>query len=694
MSRRFRLRIGTVALALSLVPTTGRAAEPAADVRTVCNRLLQPLLQPPPPADVAAALRNLRPDGGWSDIDYGSKLVSAWPLTEHLARLEVLARAGRSNPAAHAAATRALAFWLDHDFTNPNWFWNQIGVPSRLAPTLLLMWDQMSPPQHDVAIKILSRAKIEQSGTNLVWLSMVVAQRGILQNDPALVAKAYGRIAQEIHPSATQSGGPQPDDSFMYHGPLLYSWGYGIAFLHDNIDLAVLLEGTTFAVPPAKVALLRDWTLDGAQWMTRADMNDFGADGREIARMHHSAKDLVAMGTELLSLHPGREPELRAMVARASQAPHAPPLVGNKQYWRADLMAHHRPGYYASARMYSARTKNTESINGENLYGSDLAEGTNVLMRTGREYDDIFPLWDWQRVPGTTVEQLPDFAPDHKAIEHKTPATFVGGASDGDHGVSGGELVRGTLRCHKAWFFFDDEYVCLGAGLSCDGDHPVATTLDQRFLNGPVLAKTAGTVRTVPDGPQSLAAVTWLLHDGVGYVFPTPTPVGLNDGPRAASWGTINLADAGSPPVHGDVFEAHIDHGPRPADAGYAYVVVPNAGTAVALDRYASASPVAIASNTPAVQAAWHKALRAGGALFFEPGHVELRPGLTVTVDAPCAMWIAERANGVAVSVSNPKNAAAVVHVTVHNGDRTAAADVALPDKGDAGRSVTTVVGG
>jgi hypothetical protein len=25
-------------------------------------------------------------------------------------------------------------------------------------------------------------------------------------------------------------------------------------------------------------------------------------------------------------------------------------------------------------------------------------------MRTGREFHDIFPVWDWHMIPGTTVE--------------------------------------------------------------------------------------------------------------------------------------------------------------------------------------------------------------------------------------------------------------------------------------------------
>jgi chondroitin AC lyase len=30
--------------------------------------------------------------------------------------------------------------------------------------------------------------------------------------------------------------------------------------------------------------------------------------------------------------------------------------------------------------------------------------------------------------------------------------------------------VHDPLKAHKAWFFFDNEYVCLGAGINSDAD--------------------------------------------------------------------------------------------------------------------------------------------------------------------------------------------------------------------------------
>lgn len=137
-------------------------------------------------------------------------------------------------------------------------------------------------------------------------------------------------------------------------------------------------------------------------------------------------------------------------------------------------MTHHRPGWYMSARMYSTRTMNTDNLAGcgEGLLSHYLAEGATCIMRHGDEYLNLFPVWDWQRVPGTTVELAPHSSADP---QRKGASAFAGGASDGTVGVAAFQLQRDSLRARKAWFFFSDLAVCLGADIRCAtdiGTHP------------------------------------------------------------------------------------------------------------------------------------------------------------------------------------------------------------------------------
>ena len=134
----------------------------------------------------------------------------------HLSNVASLARAYRSpqsklqgDETVRSAVLNSLEYWLSHDFQNPNWWWNQIGVPRSLLPVLLLMDKDLSNEQRSRAFTILRRAKIGMTGQNLVWVTEITAVRGILENDPKLVAAAYRRDPARHQ---RRQHGRRPDD--------------------------------------------------------------------------------------------------------------------------------------------------------------------------------------------------------------------------------------------------------------------------------------------------------------------------------------------------------------------------------------------------------------------------------------------------------------------------------------------------
>ena len=261
-------------------------------------------------------LDTLQADGSWPGIDYQDQSRSGWSTCRHLSNVLLLARAYRSprselrgDPKLRAAVLKSLDYWLERDFQNPNWWWNVIGVPRTLLPTALLMESELSTAQLDGCLDILERAKIGMTGQNLVWVSHITAGRGILKKDPALVAKAYRRIAQEIRISTDE--GIQPDFSFHQHGPCLYNHGYGASFVVDCSRIATEVAGTSFALPPEKIEILSNLILDGNGWMTRGQATDFGAEGREITRGGQDARYLHAAVANMLALPTGREQEFQ-----------------------------------------------------------------------------------------------------------------------------------------------------------------------------------------------------------------------------------------------------------------------------------------------------------------------------------------------------------------------------------------------
>jgi len=670
-----------------------------ADLNRIKQRILEPLLQPVPLETTRGLMASLRPDGSWPDIDYEDRTRSGWKTPTHLSRVNVLTRAYKSpgselcgNQTLRQSVHSSLDYWLDHDFQNSNWWWNRIGVPKSLHPVLLLLEDELAEEQRDKGLKILSRAKIGMTGQNLVWVTEIVAVRAILEKDPELAATAYRRIVGEIRIATGE--GIQPDFSFHQHGPCLYSHGYGAAFVADCSRIAAQVSGTRLAFPPEKVAVLSSLILDGSQWMARGGASDFGAEGREISRPGQNVRYLGTAAQNMLAVTTDRSQEFQQLAARAA-GEEASPLVGNRHFWRSDMMVHHRPGYYTSARMFSRRIANTDQpCNSEGLKSHHIADGCNLVMRTGQEYDDIFPVWDWQKIPGTTVEQRPQL---DGSPRRQGERMFVGGVSDGTYGLAAFDFSRDDLAARKSWFFFDDAYVCLGAGITCPTENSVVTTLNQCHLVGDVAVCEGGAIRRLARGSHDPERPAWVWHDQIAYFFLHPAQISLRNTTQQGSWQQIALRYSDSP-ISRDVFTLWIDHGTRPQDATYAYCVVP--GTSLPEDTHLSPSAVTILANSPQLQAVRHENLNIAAMAFYETGSVNIRQDLTVGVSTPCLVLVREMPENMTISVSNPTNeeAAVIVEVTKRlqgEGVETAEGQIGsritfnLPNGIYAGRSVT-----
>jgi chondroitin AC lyase len=283
-------------------------------------------------------------------------------------------------------------------------------------------------------------------------------------------------------------------------------------------------------------------------------------------------------------------------------------------------------------------------------------------MRTGMEYHDIFPVWDWMKVPGTTVRITPAL---EGGVRFKGTRAFAGGVSDGRYGCAAFDMERGGLVARKSWFFFDDEVVCLGAGISSAKSDTVVTTLNQCFLKSDVTVSRAGEKTTVPRGARGLDSVEWVYHDGVAYLFPGSADVRLSNGLRSGTWWDINHTHS-KDMVNRDVFTLWFDHGMSPSNARYAYIVAPDLAPGDAGKYYAD-PPVEILSNESAVQSVRHKKLGVTGIAFYAPGRMAIGKNLAVEADRPCLLLLRETAQGLRLSASNPVNEGMLL--TVRFGD-------------------------
>jgi hypothetical protein len=239
-------------------------------------------------------------------------------------------------------------------------------------------------------------------------------------------------------------------------------------------------------------------------------------------------------------------------------------LTGNRVFFANDYMVHRGDGFVSTLRMYSARTSNTECINSQNPFGFHLSDGTLYTYMSGSEYEDIAAAWDWNLVPGTTVDY--DATPlECGRSQFAGNETYVGGVSDGVGGIGAmryrNPLTDG-LRWQKAWVFGEDGevHVMVNAVLSST-DAPVFSVLDQKRRVGDIILD--GT----PIGSGNFTNATRLWHGGVGYVFPpsnaaSNVSLSISTGLRTGNWTSLGIST--QPPPHVDLFAAWLSHGAGP----------------------------------------------------------------------------------------------------------------------------------
>jgi chondroitin AC lyase len=276
------------------------------------------------------------------------------------------------------------------------------------------------------------------------------------------------------------------------------------------------------------------------------------------------------------------------------------------------------------------------------------------------------------------------------------PTSFVGGVSDGMYGLAAMDLRRDSLAVKKSWFYFDEEFVCLGAGLTCPTDNPVYTSVNQCLRRGAVIVAGPSMWSTVQGtGDHALSARGWVLHDGVGYLFPAGLTVRVRHAPQSGSWTAIGAGPPGA--LKKDVFNIWIEHGSNITNKSFSYIVYPNSDVPKMWARFRS-NPIKILSNTGALQAVRHTGIKLCGAAFYQPGALAGGPGWNIAVDRPCLLLLRARADGLLLAVANPLNQPLTVNVDLDRalagpgcaplGAGRTRVTVALPAGAEAGRSV------
>ena len=348
-------------------------------------------------------------------------------------------------------------------------------------------------------------------------------------------------------------------------------------------------------------------------------------------------------------------------------------------WYTGDRVSQQRNNYAIALALSSRRIFTYESINDQNKTGWYTGDGSTYIYT---DYDDASfdgANFTHQNIevayhfPGTTEDEQPRVARSiANAHAWRNPTDFSGGVQfkkkfvtagmefiamnyDGpddkeDRGYGGGLVPhKNDLKAKKAYFCFDKETICLGAGITSTMDSPVNTTIEHKriireeefsqFVDGELLPKSSF-VREYED------AKAFLMEGHAGFVL-------LSDSRILVRRYVSETAD------NQPFMECRICHGKNPSGASYAYAIVPYA-TADSISEYAKNPDVEIISNTPSLQAVRHKKLDCLGIVFHEPGEC-----MGVRVDTPCFVML----DCEELRVSEPSGKASSITVTL-DGER------------------------
>ncbi len=595
--------------------------------------------------------------GSWPEIDYQDQSSSGWDPSNHLENLTELSEAyalevtfnqacGGNNYTQNDlenAIINGLKFWYNYS-TNPtcnpapcpcatacpcsgSWFKNSIGKQIELQRIGVLSWDFLSTNTEDVNGMTLLEHIINDlannpsdcddsdiyTGANLANTAGSMLVRGVLLGDETSINEGLDALslALEFAPEPDNES-IQQDYSFHQHGALLYNGGYGLSFLEVAAPWAATIRDCSNYGLNGGEERLVNLVLEGYRRMTIANNTDYCANGRNIVRRYPNNNAAIPDWVMdcLVYMTEGTPEESELSIMRTNMSSGSlQDLTGNKYFWKSDYVSHMEAGsYFSSVRMSSGRTIGTENESDENLLGYWLPFGCTFIYEMGDEYIrydgsgsqtsagnyiNIFPQWDWAKVPGVTspniVPPLDDEGPCPDISTND--ANFVGSAGNDNHGVSamrvqdsysyGGNDCNsnsGSMSAKKSWFHFGEEIVALGTNITGTDLH---TTINQCLMDGGAVTinQTSGSSTIVAGTSETnYTAVNSITHDGIDYIFPNPTDINISTLEGTGDWEDIALGEGDyDDDLRENIFKAWIPHtGTGGQGNSYLYIINPD----------------------------------------------------------------------------------------------------------------------
>ena len=646
----------------------------------------------------------------WSDA--ASTTVSA-DITTCYSRLRAMALAYATTNCSlqgNASLLADISGGLDWMYTNrynatssqyDNWWDWEIGSPLQLTDLCVLLYDQLTATQRTNYMNAVEHQTPtpDMTQANKVWKARAVGVRGCVVKSATKIALCRDAFSA-VFPYVTSGDGYYTDGSFIQHDYHPYTAGYGASLIATMAPILNWLNGSTWEITDPAQANLFHWVFDSYEPIIyRGNTFDL-VRGREAGRSNASPNSNGMMDSilQIAQFAPAADAaRMKSMIKEWALADTTrnfvsgrglPTLMLAKNLMndativrRGELMAHYTfaemdrvihlgAGYGFGLTMCSTRVANFESINGENLRGWLTGDGQTTLYNSDLNAfaDSYWATVDHYRLPGVTADvtlsRLPAVSaaigPRAQGQSTRSTHNWVGGATLGNYGAAGMQFkgVDVTLTGKKSWFMFDNEIVCLGAGITSTDNRPIETTVENRKLL--TTGDNAFTVNDIakpktPGWAETMTNVNWAHLAGnvtgsdIGYYFPQASTLKAVREARTGAWSDIDDGSSTNA-ITRNFLRFGFDHGSKPTNATYQYVLLPGL-TARRMSQYATQPHVSVIANNTNVQAVTENTLGITAANFWN--NTSQTAGL-ITANKKCSVLVQNDGTFIDVAVSDP----------------------------------------
>ncbi|OAC97695.1 polysaccharide lyase family 8 protein, partial [Mucor lusitanicus CBS 277.49] len=451
--------------------------------------------------------------------------------------------------------SKAMDYWFDHNyapdacldqgglpnsecpcgtpgFWNTNWFGQMILMPKLISNTCILLKSNLTTTQQGnctlVSQRVYNRIDTDvlgigpMTGANMLDAATSVLNLGLLTDNETLARDALNHFYNQttITPG-TGVDGVKIDGSYLQHFAQLYTGNYGKDFINSVVVAYIQTSNTSFA-PPAESQSAFLTLMNGTEWMiisnhtatTKASSDnnsnstllwEYSVIGRMVSFLAADKQASGGVALNLTRIQLAAEgwqnaSSIQSIVQRLSDlktessSEGQGKLSGTRSFYTSDYLVHRGSNYVTTLKSFSTRTTNSECNNDQNPFGFHLSDGSIFSYIDGDEYIDVFGSYDWNLIPGTTVDYgATPFGCNITQFYGNT--TFVGSVTRNKEGASsqGGMAVMqylnpmtGSLRWEKTFYFFPGFYAVQIGPIYSQGTAPIVTTLDQSNLKGDV----------------------------------------------------------------------------------------------------------------------------------------------------------------------------------------------------------------